>query len=822
MPPPEPLVPGAQPQLFDALRTALSGRYEIERELGRGGMATVFLARDVRHDRAVAVKVIARDVVAPAGAARFLQEIRVTARLTHPHVLGVHDSGEVDGLLYYVMPYVAGETLRARMTREGPLPMNDVTRLVRELADALAYAHGQGVVHRDLKPENVLLSRGHAIVADFGIAKALAAATQGAGAGSDSSAGRLTATGMALGTPGYMAPEQAAGDGATDHRADLYALGVVAYEAIAGVHPFAGRTPQATIAAHLTETPTPLGTRRPDTPPALGALVTRLLAKDPAARLQSADAVMRSLDDTSTAPIAAMAHQRTRRLAIAAAVVVLAGVGYAAWRISAGNTHPSTAIHTLAVLPFVNTGGSASDDYFSDGMTDELANALARLPEMRLAGRTSSYAFKGKENVPAQEIGRALDISAFVAGTVRRAGDALRVTTQLVSTIDGKVLWQNEYESRSSDVFAVQDEFTRAIVAALGTTLGGRSATAVERGTADRQAYDLYLQGRYYWLARGQANVLRSVDYFKQAIARDRKFARAYAGLAMSYATLHAYVTDPRDTISALAAANAERAMTLDSTVADVLIAKGSSLEHDLHFAEAAARYRAAIALEPSNAPAYHSLGLTLMSMGRNDEAVAALRRSTELDPLVKSARSALALGLVFSRRFDEAVGVGQNLVAIDSTFPLVYFSMSLALALSGQPDSAVRTIDRVAQRFPQAPQLPIVQLFALAAAGRWTEAERIRAQLERPDGDPSGGPDAAFAELLFGNREPMVRLLSATEGQRRWEKIQFIGCNPLLDPLWSDERFRAAMRALIVETCTLAKPWPIPPRPRGPSVKGD
>ena len=259
-------------------------------------MATVYLARDLRHERAVAVKVLARDVVAPR------RRRAIPAARSGPPpgsrirtCCGVHDSGDADGLLYYVMPYVEGETLRARLAREGALPLADAVRLVRELADALAYAHAHGVVHRDLKPENVLLSGGHAVVADFGIAKALAAATH------DGAAPRagLTSAGVALGTPAYMAPEQAVGDAATDHRADLYALGVVAYEALAGAHPFGARTPQALVAAHLTEAPAPLGARRTDTPPALAALVMRLLAKDPAARPQSADAVLRALDDAT-------------------------------------------------------------------------------------------------------------------------------------------------------------------------------------------------------------------------------------------------------------------------------------------------------------------------------------------------------------------------------------------------------------------------------------------------------------------------------------------------------------------------------------------
>jgi serine/threonine-protein kinase len=293
----------------------ISERYVVERELGRGGMATVYLARDARHERQVAIKVLEGHVT-PEGADRFLREIRIAARLTHPHVLGVHDSGESEGRLYYVMPYVAGETLRARLTRDGALPIAEARRLLRELADALAHAHAQGVVHRDLKPENVLVSGGHAVVADFGIARALAVATGTGGAPND----LITATGVALGTPAYMAPEQTVGDASLDHRADLYALGLVTYEMLTGAHPFAGRTAQALAAAHLTETPAPVGERRAGVPPAIAALVMQLLAKDPAARPPSADDVLRVLDDPAAVPATS---ERRRRSAVGVAAAVL-------------------------------------------------------------------------------------------------------------------------------------------------------------------------------------------------------------------------------------------------------------------------------------------------------------------------------------------------------------------------------------------------------------------------------------------------------------------------------------------------------------------
>jgi serine/threonine-protein kinase len=800
-----------------ALSGALSGRYVVERELGRGGMATVYLARDLRHARAVAIKVIQPDVVAATSRERFLREIRTAARLTHPHVLGVHDSGEADGLLYYVMPYVDGETLRARLVRAGALPLSDAVRLVRELADALAYAHAQGIVHRDLKPENVLLSGGHAVIADFGIAKALAA-THDNGAMS-TIAGRLTATGISLGTPAYMAPEQAVGDGATDHRADLYSLGVVAYEVLAGEHPFGARTPQTLVAAHLTEAPAPLLSRRADVPPALAEMVMQLLAKDPEARPQSAAAVVRALDDLSGSR--APSPRQSRRLLIAgmAALVVVAAIGgyVIRRRPPSPGAQRSAVINTLAVLPFVNIGGDVNDDYFSDGLTDELAHALARLRGLQIAGRTSTYAFKGK-SLPAAEIGRALEVSALVEGTVQRSGNRLRVTTQLVGTRDGKVLWDTLYESQSSDVFGVQDQFTRAVVTALRPALSGdrpadSSLADVGRGTTDQQAYDLYLKGRYYWMARGADNLRRSIDYFKQALARDSNFARAQAGLALAYLVLPVWVADPTDSVSLLLAASARRALRLDSTLADAQLAYASTLENEMRFADAEIHYRKAIELEPSNEYAHHVLGIMLLDLGRTDQAIRETSIAAQLDPLAKSAGSAKALAQAFARRAPEAIAAARVVLAIDSTYALALETLATSYLVGGQADSAIRVMERGGPPMESMPAHRLWLLLAYGMAGRWADAEKIRDELRRPGADMTGGGDAAFADFIFGNREPLVRFLTTRQGQRRWVATNHLGCTPLIDPLWEDTRFRAAMHAIAIEPCALAKPWRLAPR---------
>jgi serine/threonine-protein kinase len=805
----------------EQLNAALEGRYAIERRIGEGGMATVYLARDVRHDRDVAVKFL-DEAISPVGAERFLREIRIAAKLTHPHVLGVHDSGQSEGLLYYVMPYVEGETLRARLVRDGALPLGDAVRLLRELADALAYAHAHGVMHRDLKPENVLLSAGHAVVADFGIAKAFAAATQNA-----APLVGLTSTGVAIGTPAYMAPEQAVGDSTTNHRADLYALGVIGYEMLSGSHPFAARTAQAIAAAHLTETPAPLVERRSDVPAALAAIVMKLLAKDPAARPQSADEVMRALDELSTGTGENVRGRRDTRIGIviAAALLLVAALGgYSWWRGKTGAA-PAATIQSVAVLPFVNTSGSPNEDYFSDGLTDELAHALSHVPGLRLAGRTSSYAFKGK-SLSATEIGKALGVGAIVEGTVRRSGDRLRVTTQLVSATDGTVRWDSVYESRSSDVFAVQDSLTRAVVAALTSALGGHDVPSavgagalvayVGRGTTDAEAYELYLKGRYYWHERGAANVARSIEYFQQAIARDPTFARAYAALASAYDVLPVYVPDPSDSATALLKSSAQHAMTLDPTLADAQLALALALERDFRFREAEAHYHNALAIEPSNEFVHHALGVMLTTVGRTDDALAELRTATRLDPLAKSAGTMEAEALIDARRFREAENAARRILAIDSTFPLAINSLGLAQTFAGQPDSAVSALERGVRLHPEIPVLEQRLLFAYAAAGRWDDVERMATQLRRPGGDHSGGVLSAFADFVLGDREPLLRLLATRDGLRQWiDEMRGTGCNPLADPLWDDARYRDAMRGIGAARCPQARPWPIAPRPR-------
>ena len=767
-----------------SLSQALQDRYAVERELGRGGMATVYLAHDIRHDRAVAVKVLEQNV-APTSAERFLHEIRITARLTHPHILGVHDSGEAGDprggagawLLYYVMPYVEGETLRARLAREGALPLADAVRIVREIADALAYAHARGVVHRDLKPENVLLSGGHAVVADFGIAKALAAATAD-GAAATGATG-LTSAGVSLGTPAYMAPEQAAGNVATDHRADLYALGVVAYEALAGSHPFGARSPQALVAAHLSETPPPLGERRPELPPAVSGLVMQLLAKDPAARPQTAGDVLRALDATPT--VVSPAHaSRVRRSVVAigaaALLVVIAVGGFALSRRGSAAPAPPAdsplavagdARPSVAVLPFQNTSGDAADEHFSDGLTDELIGALGKVGGLRVAGRTSAFALKGTR-LGVRAVAETLGVGAVLEGSVRRAGGRLKVGAQLVSAADGAVLWSETYDRGQADVFTVQEEIARAIVGALRVQLGAAGGPRVRRATADSAAYELYLKGRHVFLTQtGREGHLRAERYFAEAIVRDSTYARAHAGISDVHMRMAVFGYVPPQASIARAEAAARRALALDGTLADAHVSLAHALcVGNFEWAEAEREFQRAAALDPGYPFLAGPYAICLSSQGRRAEAIALLQSALARDPLNAPVLNVLGRTYVSAGRPDDAIRTLRQVLDLNPQLDLAYEQLGHAYLQKGMPAEAIASLRRAAAMSGVRDSAQLA--YAYAVTGQRAEAERIVRALLDPTARRYLPPyHIAMAYAGLGDRDAAFRWLERALTER-------------------------------------------------------
>jgi len=465
------------------LASALSGQYEIEREVGAGGMATVYLARDVKHDRQVALKVLRPDLAAALGAERFPREIRFVAQFHHPHILSLYDSGEIQGFLYYVMPFVEGESLAQRIAREGKLPIADTVRILREVADALSYSHERGVVHRDIKPGNVMLSGRHAVVTDFGVAKAVSAS------GGDNN----TTIGMAVGTPHYMAPEQAMGQGDIDARADIYALGILAYEMLAGHAPFSG-TPQQVLSSHVMEVPKDIREVRTGTPGILADVVMRCLAKDPADRWPSADALVQQLEmvaatpsggmtPTHTRPVPAVAPPPTRRawLGILAAVVLAVSGGVGIWYTTrdSGSGGSGGPIERIAVLPIEDLSGQ--DAQFVIAMHDALSNALARAGTAEVAPRSATLRY-ADGNTPNSQIANELKVDAIVEATVFRAGSTMRINVQLSDPRTTRSLWSESISQDVTDVLAAQDDIVQQITRGVQAVLVGTPVAQASPG----------------------------------------------------------------------------------------------------------------------------------------------------------------------------------------------------------------------------------------------------------------------------------------------------------------------------------------------------
>ena len=622
------------------LRTALADRYTIERELGQGGMATVYLAEDLRHHRKVALKVLKPELAATVGAERFHREIQIAAQLQHPNILAVYDSGEAAGFLYYVMPYIEGPSLRESLSQHGELPVAEAARILRDVADALAAAHAKGVVHRDIKPENIMLSGRHALVADFGVAKAVHEAT-----------GRqtLTTAGAALGTPTYMAPEQAAADPHTDHRADLYAFGVMAYEMLTGQPPFVGATPQAVLSAHVTEPPVPVTQRRATIPPTLAQLIMRCLAKKPADRPQTAEELLPVLEvlatpsggitPTDTQPVRGLlrGQSRWRRIAVFSfgALVIIGGVvAVGRWlRPSpSGSRHPRTAI---AVLPFENLSGEGPHGYFAGGLHDELITQLAKVAALSVRPRTSVMSYAGTAR-PMREIADELAVGTIVEGSVQVEGSRLRVNAQLIDPLTETHLWAEHYDRTLDDAFAVQSEIAQRIVEAVGATLTRAEAGAIAATpTANAEAYRLYLQGHECFVRPGQLrqNYESAQLLFERALALDPGFGLAHAALSEAHWQLYWQGYDRSPARAARQREEAEAALRLAPALPQAHAAMGLVHYVGGDFQRALDEFAIALKGLPNDVQLWVYVGYAHRRLGEWDEVVAAFNKGTQLDP---------------------------------------------------------------------------------------------------------------------------------------------------------------------------------------------
>src|SRR3989440_10927969 len=648
-------------ELLARLRGALADRYAIDRELGRGGTATVYLAQDLKHGRAVAVKVLRPELAAALGAERFLREIEIAARLTHPHILSLHDSGEANGFLYYVMPYLEGESLRDRLNREAQLPVEEAVRIAREVASALSYAHSHDVVHRDIKPENILLSGGEAVVADFGIARAIVAA------GTE----KLTDTGLAVGTPGYMSPEQATAEAHIDGRADTYALGCVLYEMLAGHPPFLGTTAQEVLARHTLDPVPPLRTIRRAVPPAVEHAVFKALAKSPADRFPSAAAFSEALTQTGAPP--SLTRQAARQAVFVAAGVAALVAGYLLLARRSATLSSDEPGLSIAVLEFKNVGGDSANRPFSYGMSEELSTALGKVEGLRVLARSGVVRFRGKDVSP-QEIGRQLHARYVLDGGVRIGGTRRRVSAPLINVAGGNEIWSEEYDrdARDRDVFAVQDEITRAIVAALRVHLSGAASAALaKRPTESPEAHDLYLQGRYFFARRDSASLRKAQDYFERAIQKDSSYALAWAGLSDAYSHIGVFGYVPPRAVYAKAKAAALQALALDSTLAGAHTSLGFiALFYDWDWPTAGRQFDRALALDPRYPDAHLFHGWYFVATNRMDDAIREVQTAVNLEPFSSVNNARLSSMLFLARRYDEALAQSLRVLELDSLVP--------------------------------------------------------------------------------------------------------------------------------------------------------
>ena len=779
----------------DRLQAALGDAYRLEQELGGGGMSRVFLAADVDLGRTVVVKVLPPDMAAGVNADRFRREIQLAAQLQHPHIVPLLHASRQGDLVYYTMPRVEGESLRVKLSREGELPITDAVRVLRDVADALAYAHAHGVVHRDVKPDNILISGHHAVVTDFGVAKAVSAA---------SGASSLTSLGVALGTPAYMAPEQAAADPGIDHRADIYALGAVGYEMLTGRPPFTAPTAQAVLAAQVTQTPDPVSAHRAAVPPALAELVMSCLEKRPADRPQSAEELRHVLDVLATpsggsTPVTTRVRtavtRKPRRIAawVAGAVAVAAAALVAARALLLPASRP-----TLIVLPFENVGAPA-DAYFADGISEAITTRLARVSGLQVIARNSALRYRASQQT-AQVFGRDLGADYVLDGTVRWEHDsgtggagAVRVTPALIRVSDARELWGQTYDAALSDVFKLQSDIAEQVVGALQVTLASNERRDLrEGGTRDVAAYNQYVLGRYEWRKRTAAGLEEAARHFAAALARDSSYAQAWSGLADAVGLFPSYGVTTVTRAAAYDSAEhaARRAIALDPRSAEAHASLGEILVNGRwDWAGAEREFKMAIALDPDYATAHQWYGELLSGLGRSGAALSETERAVRQDPLAPVMANSYGMALYEAGRYGDAVAQFKRALALQPDYGAPPGNLMRAyLGLHDYP-AALATQRTIGPVPPWADTL-IHGLAdpAFRAPGRAAYGAH-RKELENAD------PIMRLQLLAaFGPRDGAFAILDSLLRDRSERLLDWIVEDPALVPLHGDPRWPALL----------------------------
>jgi eukaryotic-like serine/threonine-protein kinase len=792
---------------FERLRAALGPHYRILSELGRGGMATVYLAEDLKHDRRVAVKVLRPDLAATLGPERFLREIRIAAVLAHPHILPLHDSGEADGFLYYVMPYVEGESLRDRL-RRGQLPVEEAVRIAREISDGLEYAHSLGVVHRDIKPENILFLGGHAVIADFGVATAI-----GRAGGT-----RLTEVGLSVGTPVYMSPEQALGQ-EVDGRSDVYSLGCVLYEMLVGEPPFQGPNPQMVLARKLNEPAPRLSYLRESVSPGLEEAVCRALAKTAADRFNSAAEFAHAVDHpapretlVAAAPRRVSPGLRYALLTAGLVLVALIGATLSRTRISHDGeiARQSVGPQSVAVLPFENLG-PPENEYFPAGIADEITTRLSSVSGIRVVPRRAAQRYTRSE-LTLREIGQKLGVDYLLVGSVRWGGSDsknVRIALELLQARDERQLWASTYDRVMGDIFEVQSDIAGQIVGKLGVALPESERTRLQaRPTANHEAYTLYLKGRYFWNKRNQEDIETALHYFQQAVDLDPGYSLAWVGIADTWIFRGWYsILAPRDAFPKAKAA-VLRALEFDSTLAEAHASLGHiHLEFDHDWEAAEQEYRRAIQLNPRYPTAHHWYGGFLSAMGRHREALQQADTARQLDPLSPIIQTWVGLRYYFAREPDRAIEEYRKALELDRDFAPAHWHLGWAYEQSGQFQQGITEEERALAIDPNNLQYLASLGHAYAVAGKVREARATLARLTRASETRHvSAYHVALIHIALGDvKTGLTWMQRAYQEQSPW--IGYMKVDPRCDPVRSQPVFQRLLQTANLGSAATPRP---------------
>ena len=776
--------------LTSEMRAAFADRYRIERELGAGGMATVFLAHDLKHDRDVAIKVMHPEIAQSLGTERFLREIAMTANLRHPHILPLYDSGAAAGVVYYVMPFIDGGSLRDRLDRDKQLPIDEALTIAREVADALGYAHASGVVHRDIKPENIMLERGHAVVSDFGIARA--ASTLGSE--------RITETGMSVGTPTYMSPEQAACERDIDGRSDLYSLGCVLYEMLGGQPPFTGPTVESVVRQHLITEAAPITNLRPTVPAEVAGALARTLAKNPADRFNPAAQFVQALTPAvSTQPIQKVTSREPRSPAtitlIAAAGVAVVALGWIGVRLLPLGATPK--IERIAVLPMENQTGDTSQMFFADGMTRELIGVLTDVGVWTLGHRAvAAYRNTAK---PAADIARELGVDALVTGSVLKAGDVVQIATELTDPKSGKSLWARTFSRPAPDVVTLQHEVALEIARGIRARLTPDQEKSL--GSArpvNPQAYAQYLLGQEEINQRTPESIQRATAYLRRSIALDSTFGSAWAAYAMAHAYGIFYNAVPPDSARAAIERASARALELDDQLGDALIAHGMMrFLLDWDFTKADEEINRGMDRNPTTIAQAFAVYFP-WETGQFEKASIIGKHIIELEPTTAQWHSDMAWNRWSAGDSVGARAYAQQAIRLDSTFNEPYFILAMIDADGGNAPAARReaaqTIAVGKGAFAQG-----IDGYVKAKTGDTAGARRVLQAMD--DGRRPAQRAVVFAAL--GQRDSMYVTFERAIDAKDPDAIWFLNAIPSLRPMRQEPRYQR-----LLERMGLPKEW--------------